>query len=213
MYLVSGISGAKAADMAAVAPVLFPEMRRRGSDPRELVALLNASCRDVGDDPAKPRTDRDRHGVQCFDRGAVHRRPGPCRHRGARPLGIGLRAIPPHPRCRRGSHDDTRQAGELRRRLAGAGAAPHHPDRGRGGCRHGHRGVGDRHRICLGLRCIPLPRAPVPDAASGAAPDGDPLRGHYPGDRHGERGVLVTVSGGHRPPSRGQPGRGCRAEA
>ena len=31
MYLVSGISGSKAADMAAVAPVLFPEMRRRGS--------------------------------------------------------------------------------------------------------------------------------------------------------------------------------------
>ena len=27
MYLVSGISGSKAADMAAVAPVLFPEMQ------------------------------------------------------------------------------------------------------------------------------------------------------------------------------------------
>jgi tripartite ATP-independent transporter DctM subunit len=43
MYLVSGISGSKAADMAAVAPVLFPEMRRRGSHPGELVALLSAS--------------------------------------------------------------------------------------------------------------------------------------------------------------------------
>jgi tripartite ATP-independent transporter DctM subunit len=43
MYLVSGISGSKAADMAAVAPVLFPEMKRRGSDPGELVALLSAS--------------------------------------------------------------------------------------------------------------------------------------------------------------------------
>jgi tripartite ATP-independent transporter DctM subunit len=43
MYLVSGISGSKAADMAAVAPVLFPEMRRRGSNPGELVALLSAS--------------------------------------------------------------------------------------------------------------------------------------------------------------------------
>ena len=43
MYLVSGISGSKAADMAAVAPVLFPEMRRRGSSPGELVALLAAS--------------------------------------------------------------------------------------------------------------------------------------------------------------------------
>ncbi|HEX2654256.1 MAG TPA: TRAP transporter large permease subunit [Xanthobacteraceae bacterium] len=43
MYLVSGISGSKAADMAAVAPVLFPEMKRRGSKPGELVALLSAS--------------------------------------------------------------------------------------------------------------------------------------------------------------------------
>jgi tripartite ATP-independent transporter DctM subunit len=43
MYLVSGISGAKAADMAAVAPVLFPEMRRRGSDDGEMVALLAAA--------------------------------------------------------------------------------------------------------------------------------------------------------------------------
>jgi len=43
MYLVSGISGSKAADMAAVAPVLFPEMRRRGSQPGELAALLASS--------------------------------------------------------------------------------------------------------------------------------------------------------------------------
>jgi tripartite ATP-independent transporter DctM subunit len=43
MYLVSGISGSKAADMAAVAPVLFPEMKRRGAKPGELVALLSAS--------------------------------------------------------------------------------------------------------------------------------------------------------------------------
>lgn len=43
MYIVSGISGAKAADMAAVAPVMFPEMKRRGTKPGELVALLSAS--------------------------------------------------------------------------------------------------------------------------------------------------------------------------
>ncbi len=43
MYLVSGISGSKAADMAAVAPVLFPEMRRRGAKPGDLVALLAAT--------------------------------------------------------------------------------------------------------------------------------------------------------------------------
>ena len=43
MYLVSGISGSKAADMAAIAPSLFPGMRRRGAHPGELVAQLAAS--------------------------------------------------------------------------------------------------------------------------------------------------------------------------
>lgn len=40
MYLVSGISGSKTADMAAVAPALFPEMQKRGAKPGDLVALL-----------------------------------------------------------------------------------------------------------------------------------------------------------------------------
>ena len=43
MYLVSGISGSKAADMAAVAPALFPEMKRRGAQDGRLIALLAAS--------------------------------------------------------------------------------------------------------------------------------------------------------------------------
>ncbi|HWE77595.1 MAG TPA: TRAP transporter large permease subunit, partial [Pseudolabrys sp.] len=43
MYLVSGISGSKAADMAAVAPVLFPEMKMRGAKSGDLVALLSAT--------------------------------------------------------------------------------------------------------------------------------------------------------------------------
>lgn len=43
MYLVSGISGSKAADMAAVAPVLFPEMQARGARRGDLVALLSAT--------------------------------------------------------------------------------------------------------------------------------------------------------------------------
>jgi tripartite ATP-independent transporter DctM subunit len=43
MYLVSGISGAKAADMAAIAPVLFPEMKARGANEGELIAVLSAS--------------------------------------------------------------------------------------------------------------------------------------------------------------------------
>ena len=44
MYLISGISGSKAADQAAVAPVLFPEMKRRGAHPGELVAQLAAAA-------------------------------------------------------------------------------------------------------------------------------------------------------------------------
>jgi tripartite ATP-independent transporter DctM subunit len=43
MYLVSGISGSKAADMAALAPVLFPEMKERGAKPGDLLALLSAT--------------------------------------------------------------------------------------------------------------------------------------------------------------------------
>ncbi len=43
MYLVSGISGSKIADMAAIAPVLFPEMKKRGAPPGDLVALLAAT--------------------------------------------------------------------------------------------------------------------------------------------------------------------------
>jgi len=43
MYFVSGISGAKAADMAAVAPVLFPEMKCRGWKPGDLVGMLSAA--------------------------------------------------------------------------------------------------------------------------------------------------------------------------
>jgi tripartite ATP-independent transporter DctM subunit len=44
IYLISGISGSKAADQAAVAPVLLPEMKRRGANPGELVAQLAAAA-------------------------------------------------------------------------------------------------------------------------------------------------------------------------
>jgi tripartite ATP-independent transporter DctM subunit len=43
MLLVSGISGSKTADMAAIAPVLFPEMRKRGLKDGELISLLAAA--------------------------------------------------------------------------------------------------------------------------------------------------------------------------
>jgi len=44
MLLVSGISGSKVADMAAIAPGLFPEMRKRGAKDGDLVALLASSA-------------------------------------------------------------------------------------------------------------------------------------------------------------------------
>ena len=44
IFLIAGISGSKAADMAAVAPALIPEMQRKGSSDAELVSLLAASC-------------------------------------------------------------------------------------------------------------------------------------------------------------------------
>jgi tripartite ATP-independent transporter DctM subunit len=44
IYLIAGISGSKAADQAAVAPILLPEMKKRGAHPGELVALLAAAA-------------------------------------------------------------------------------------------------------------------------------------------------------------------------
>jgi tripartite ATP-independent transporter DctM subunit len=40
LFLISGISGSKVSDMATVAPALFPEMKRRGRKPKEMIALL-----------------------------------------------------------------------------------------------------------------------------------------------------------------------------
>ena len=72
MYLVSGISGAKAADMAAVAPVLFPEMIERGAKPGDLVALLSGRAdRNHSAEPGSHH-HRLRHGG--FDRRAIYRR-------------------------------------------------------------------------------------------------------------------------------------------
>jgi tripartite ATP-independent transporter DctM subunit len=44
IYVVSGISGSKAADIAAIAPALVPEMEKRGYKPGEMGALLSASA-------------------------------------------------------------------------------------------------------------------------------------------------------------------------
>ena len=73
MYLISGVSGAKAADMAAVAPVLFPEMQRRGARGGDLVALLAATGGANRDGSAQPGAHHHRLGNRRFDRCAVHR--------------------------------------------------------------------------------------------------------------------------------------------
>jgi TRAP-type C4-dicarboxylate transport system permease large subunit len=73
MLLVSGISGAKTADMAAVAPVLLPEMKRRGNHEGELISLLAASGAMAETIPPSLVliTIGSVAGVDC---GAVHRR-------------------------------------------------------------------------------------------------------------------------------------------
>ena len=73
--------------MAAVAPVLFPEMKRRGSQRRRAGVAALGLRRDERDHPAQPGADHHRLGDRRVDRRAVHRRPA------ARP-GAGDRAGP-----------------------------------------------------------------------------------------------------------------------
>ena len=74
MYLVSGISGSKAADMAAVAPVLFPEMEQRGAVRGDLVALLAATGAQTETIPPSLILITIGSVTGDLDRGAVHRR-------------------------------------------------------------------------------------------------------------------------------------------
>ena len=80
MYLVSGISGSKAADMAAVAPVLFPEMTEARREARRSGCASGRNGRANRDDPAVTGADHDRLGDRRVDLGAVHWRAA-ARHR------------------------------------------------------------------------------------------------------------------------------------
>ena len=93
MYLVSGISGSKAADMAAVAPVLFPEMKARGAKPGDLVALLAATGAQTETIPPSLVliTIGSVTGVSIC--GAVHRRPAAGRGAGDHAVGAGVVAL------------------------------------------------------------------------------------------------------------------------
>ncbi len=74
MYLVSGVSGAKAADMAAVAPVLFPEMQRQGARSGRSRRPLGRDGRADRDRTAQPGAHHHRIGDRRVDRRLVHRR-------------------------------------------------------------------------------------------------------------------------------------------
>ena len=75
MYLVSGISGSKAADMAAVAPVLFPGDEAARRQARRSRRAAGRNRRADRNHSAEPRADHHRLGHGRLDLGAVHRRP------------------------------------------------------------------------------------------------------------------------------------------
>jgi TRAP-type C4-dicarboxylate transport system permease large subunit len=72
MYLVSGISGSKAADMAAVAPVLFPRNEGARSEAGRSRCPTLSDGGANGDDPALSCADYHRVGYGRLDRGTVH---------------------------------------------------------------------------------------------------------------------------------------------
>ena len=95
MYLVSGISGSKAADMAAIAPALFPEMEKRGADRGDLAALLAATGAQTETIPPSLILISARLGDRHVDRGPVHRRPAARRRARTRALRGGVVALAP----------------------------------------------------------------------------------------------------------------------
>ena len=117
MYLVSGISGSKAADMAAVAPVLFPEMQARGAKPRRSRRAARGHRRADRNHSAEPRADHHRLGHGRVDLGAVHRRPAAGRGAGAHAVGAGVVALPQ-------GRSEPREARQRRARSAAPSSSP-----------------------------------------------------------------------------------------
>ena len=181
MYLVSGISGSKAADMAAVAPALFPEMKKRGAKDGELVALLSATGAQTETIPPSLVliTIGSVTGVSIaalFTGGLL---PGVVlaltlcvvvwlRYRATRI-------------CAACAARRARGRPRLRDRPAGARPALRHPCRRRRGCRHGDRSLDHRHCL-LGHR---RPRHLPPVQLEAARPDAGQHRvavGRHPAD-------------------------------
>ena len=155
MYLVSGISGSKVADMAAIAPVLFPEMKKRGASARR-------PRRAARRPPARrPRPFRRR--IVLITIGSVTGVSIAALFTGgmlpAVVLGVMLCAVVWW-RYRNEDLSGVRRFARARdrpvpvRRAARAAAAVRDPRRGGRGRRHGHRGVDHRHRLLgAGRRC------------------------------------------------------------
>ena len=74
IYMVSGISGSKVADVAAVGSVMRGELRRRGYRPDQGAAVLGGLRGHGGDDPTVHRDAGAGVGDADLDRDAVRRR-------------------------------------------------------------------------------------------------------------------------------------------
>jgi len=151
MYLVSGISGSKAADMAAIAPILLPEMKRRGAREGELISLLSASGAMAETIP--PSIILISIGVvtglsiaDLFNGGLV-------------PALVGALAA-----CERRQGAAGADFPHIHRRAAGARTAAAHPHLRRQRRRDRDRGRDRRRRLFPALRLADLPRVSTPGA-------------------------------------------------
>ena len=192
MYLVSGISGSKAADMAAVAPVLFPEMKARGAKPGDLVALLAATGAQTETIPPSLVliTIGSVTGVSIaalFTGGLL---PGVV-------LAVLLCCVVRWRYRQRGPSEATRASkGEIGARLsgraAGAGAAVPDPRRGGRRHRHRHRSLDHRHRLFGHRRAADLSPVRLARAAADAGVDRGSVRRDPADHRHRDRHGLGT---------------------
>lgn len=187
MYLVSGISGSKAADMAAVAPVLFPEMKARVAKEGELLALLSATG---------AQTETVPPSIVLITIGSVTGVSIAALFTGGLLPGLVLGATLcglvcwRQPARRHGGRrppqrtDDRARAGH---RAAGAGAPLRDP-RGRNrGRRDDNRGVDHRHRLHDRRRAADLSAVPAPADRPDAGRHRGALGRDPPHHRHGHR--------------------------
>ena len=179
MYLVSGISGSKIADMAAIAPVLFPEMKKRGAKPGDLVALLATTGAQTETIPPSIVliTIGSVTGLSIaalFTGGLL-----PAVVLGLVPVRGGLVALPQgRPEPGQALHQ-RRNRTPVRHRAAGGPAAVR-DSRGGGGRRgHGDRSVDHRHRLLRVDGNLPLPAISVATAAADAGGNGGVVRRHH----------------------------------